>query len=356
MRTVYLVRHGMVDFPGGKRRCIGRTDLPLNYVGRKQAEDLREYFRSRPIEAVFTSPLERTLETARILAEDRLPVQESEGLMELYMGEWENVPLCDLKKGLESEPILGEGREQGVRRMDRAVRDILARTSGDVVVVAHGGINCCYLAGLTGQPLATSRALTQPYGGISRIIIDDNGRIFAAEFGRKPRISPCDRECRDIWDHYGTPERVRRHCVAVACHAVGLGALLSKAGYPMDMGLIRSAALLHDVVREKKDHAAEGAGILVREGYPMVADVIRHHHDLAEEILDETAVVYLADKLIQGEREVSLDERFTGSRAKCQGNAQAMEAHERRYRQAKAIQDMVKRCRQCTRGGEIKIG
>lgn len=53
MRTVYLVRHGMVDFPGGKRRCIGRTDLPLSEVGRKQAEDLGEYFRTRPVEAVF---------------------------------------------------------------------------------------------------------------------------------------------------------------------------------------------------------------------------------------------------------------------------------------------------------------
>lgn len=92
---------------------------------------------------------------------------ETEGLAELDMGEWENVPLCDLKKELESEPLLGEGREHGLMRMDHTIKHILSHTQGDVVAVAHAGINCCYLAGLTGHPLNTSRALTQPYGGIS---------------------------------------------------------------------------------------------------------------------------------------------------------------------------------------------
>ena len=29
MRDIYLIRHGMPDFPGGARMCLGRTDLPL---------------------------------------------------------------------------------------------------------------------------------------------------------------------------------------------------------------------------------------------------------------------------------------------------------------------------------------
>ena len=102
MRTVYLVRHGMVEFPEGKKRCIGRTDLPLNHIGIRQAEDLGDYFRGRPVEAVFCSPLKRSVQTAEILAGGRLPVLKRQGLAELDMGEWENVPLCDLKKDLES--------------------------------------------------------------------------------------------------------------------------------------------------------------------------------------------------------------------------------------------------------------
>lgn len=131
-------------------------------------------------------------------------------------------------------------------------RDILSQTTGDVVVVAHAGINCSYLAGLMGRPLETSRALSQPYGGFSRIMIDDRGVVFAADFGRKPRIYPEDRECRDIWDRYGTPEHVRSHCIAVAHQAVRLGIALSDAGCRIDLGLIRSAALLHDVVRDQE--------------------------------------------------------------------------------------------------------
>ena len=344
MRTVYLVRHGMVEFPEGKKRCIGRTDLPLNHIGIRQAEDLRDYFCGRPVEAVFCSPLKRSVQTAGILAGGKLPVLKRQGLAELDMGEWENVPLCDLKKDLESEPLHGEGREHGRWRMDRAIRDILSQTTGDVVVVAHAGINCSYLAGLMGRPLETSRALSQPYGGFSRIMIDDRGVVFAADFGRKPRIYPEDRECRDIWDRYGTPEHVRSHCIAVAHQAVRLGIALSDAGCRIDLGLIRSAALLHDVVRDRKDHAAEGAKVLIREGYPLLAEIIRCHHDLEHEILNETAVVYLADKRTQGQREVSLDERFDRSRAKCQGNPEAMAAHERRYRQAKAIETMAREC------------
>ena len=37
MREIYLIRHGMPDFPGGARMCLGRTDLPLGLRGRLQA-------------------------------------------------------------------------------------------------------------------------------------------------------------------------------------------------------------------------------------------------------------------------------------------------------------------------------
>ena len=36
MRDIYLIRHGMPDFPGGARMCLGRTDLPLGLRGRLQ--------------------------------------------------------------------------------------------------------------------------------------------------------------------------------------------------------------------------------------------------------------------------------------------------------------------------------
>ena len=343
MRTIYLVRHGKVEFPQGGTRCIGRTDVTLSEAGRCQARDLALYFRDKPVEAVYASPLSRALETASLLAAGRIPVRVETDLLELDMGEWENVPLSCIKKTLESEPVFGEGRIRGLERFLGAVERILAQTAGDLVIVAHAGINCCFLAHILGSPLETSRALIQPYGGISKIQIADHGGMRVETLGIKPFYSPCDRECREIWEHYQTPEPVRRHCLAVTGKAVALASALRLAGCPLDLGIVRSAAMLHDVARRRPEHALAGARILMKEGYPLVANVIRQHHDLDVEQMDEAAVVFLADKWIQGEREVSLEERFGKSLEKCLGNSEAMAAHGRRYRQALTVEEMAGR-------------
>lgn len=165
MRTVYLVRHGMVDFPGGKRRCIGRTDLPLNEVGRKQAEDLGEYFRTRPVEAVFCSPLARSVETAKILAGGRFPVLETEGLAELDMGEWENVPLCDLKKELESNLFWGRAGSTDLCGWTTPSSISFHIRRGMWWQWPMQGLTAVIWPGLRAIHLTPSRALTQPYGG-----------------------------------------------------------------------------------------------------------------------------------------------------------------------------------------------
>ena len=105
MRNLYLVRHGQVDFPDHIPRCIGRTDLPLSEKGRKQGRELGDYFRFLTAAGVpvYASPLKRALETAGLLAGDGSVCVE-QGLLELDMGEWENMPRADLKKALESQP------------------------------------------------------------------------------------------------------------------------------------------------------------------------------------------------------------------------------------------------------------
>ena len=94
MRDLYLVRHGQVDFPNNIRRCIGWTDLPLSPKGKRQGQELGKYFRLATAKQipVFTSPLKRASETAELLAEGN-PVLVEEGLKELNMGEWENIPM-----------------------------------------------------------------------------------------------------------------------------------------------------------------------------------------------------------------------------------------------------------------------
>lgn len=355
MRQLYLVRHGQVDFPDNIRRCIGWTDLPLSLKGRKQAMELGAYFRSAAGDGVvFASPLIRARETAGLLAGEGRIVCVDEGLKELYMGEWENVPMGQIKKTLTSWPGTGERREDGLARFRSALRRILADTRKDVICVAHAGLNSCFLSELLGTPLDTCRGLPQPYGCFSRIQVDENGHMEVKQLGIMPKNAPDDDECADIWDHYRTPEKVRRHCEAVCRQAMETAGKLLAAGRTVDWQVIRSGALLHDVARREKDHAAKGAQVLLREGYPAVAEVIRRHHDLdcrkAAEALKtplwlETAVVYLADKQVMEDRIVSLDERFAESRKRCReaGDREAaLAAHKRRYEQAMYIETIIK--------------
>lgn len=348
-RKIYLIRHGAVDFPGGTRRCIGNTEIPLSERGRSQAEKLRAYFEDLPVTGVFTSPLGRCRETARILSSGKYPVQVEENLRELDMGEWENIPLSELKasygKKLESEPVYGERRRDGVIRFAGAIEKILAHTQGDVVCVAHAGINCCYLAELMGNPLDTSRALPQPYGGISLIEVEKSGSKSILEYGIMPEEYPDRKECEAIWEHYKTPFNVQEHCKAVCEQALELGYRLQRAGCDLDLGMIESAALVHDVARCSPHHAEEGAKILRREGYPKAAEIVLQHHDLVKEketvFPDEKEVVYLADKLTKGNRKVTLEERFVDSRKRCEAQMDASIAlamHEKRYAEAKRVE------------------
>jgi len=64
---LYLVRHGATDMTM-EDRFSGSADVELSDEGREQAQRLAERLADDNITAVFTSPLSRTLETARILA------------------------------------------------------------------------------------------------------------------------------------------------------------------------------------------------------------------------------------------------------------------------------------------------
>ena len=65
---VYLVRHGATEL-SAEDRFAGETDVPLSDVGREQLRKLGRRLADEPIAAFYASPLGRTMETARILAE-----------------------------------------------------------------------------------------------------------------------------------------------------------------------------------------------------------------------------------------------------------------------------------------------
>jgi broad specificity phosphatase PhoE len=142
--TILLVRHGETDW-NRDRRVQGHTDVPLNDVGRDQAETLAAELASQPFSAVYSSDLARALDTARILASVRsLPVTTEPALREKSFGTWEGLTevevlarFPDAHAGAWGD---GESTEEMAARVLAGLRAIVAAHPGEtVLVVTHGG-------------------------------------------------------------------------------------------------------------------------------------------------------------------------------------------------------------------------
>lgn len=69
MKHLYFIRHGESEL-NAQRIFAGQTDTPLNDIGRKQAKAAGEQAKSEHFDAIVSSPLQRALETARIIAQE----------------------------------------------------------------------------------------------------------------------------------------------------------------------------------------------------------------------------------------------------------------------------------------------
>src|SRR5215813_4041423 len=88
MLRLFLVRHGETDW-NRERRIVGRQEISLNEIGRKQAQTLKEAMAGFPFDAIYSSPVCRARETAKILGEDRgLEPILDERMVEIHYGDW----------------------------------------------------------------------------------------------------------------------------------------------------------------------------------------------------------------------------------------------------------------------------
>jgi uncharacterized phosphatase len=142
--TVALVRHGETDW-NRERRIQGATDIPMNDRGRAQSRATAERLAASRWDAVVTSPLSRSVETAAIIAR-RLgldaPVHEP-ALAERRHGTLEGLTTVERRR-LEAGAVPIEGLESRVSVVSRAVPALLGLAArhpgGAVVAVTHGGV------------------------------------------------------------------------------------------------------------------------------------------------------------------------------------------------------------------------
>ena len=340
MRTVWLIRHAMPTIPLGERWCVGgRTDLPLGPLGCLQAALLPFAPELRSAEAVYCSALIRARETAAALCAAPTVVPE---LAEQDMGEWDGLSFAEIKERFpalyaarEEDPLLlpaGAESESEVRaRMEAALRRMLSESRGDVAAVSHKGA----IASLIGRREGLG------YTSLTALRFEGDALVSFRQLGA-PHPALTDEVCQALLNAARADEALLAHGRAVADYALELAAALERKGLPLDAEAIRAAALLHDIARAEKGHAALGARWLSELGYPEIARIVRQHHDPDGTELNEAAVVYIADKAVRGSERVSIDERFAASLEKCT-TPEAVAAHDRRRGTAKTIQTEINR-------------
>ena len=90
MPVLLLIRHGENDYSRTGKLAGRLPGVNLNDRGRKQAEELGKAFANIPLAAIYSSPLERAMQTAEPIAKARgLTIIPTPGLLEAHVGEWQ---------------------------------------------------------------------------------------------------------------------------------------------------------------------------------------------------------------------------------------------------------------------------
>ncbi len=188
MPTILLIRHGENEYVR-KGRLAGRLPgVRLNERGREQAQALGLLLGRLPIKAIYSSPLERTMETAQPIAQALdLPVIARPGLNEVDFGSWQNRTLKQLRRRklwsvVQHSPSTarfpgGESFAEAQLRISRDLEQLVAEhKSKDLVVcVSHSDIIKLAIAYYLGLPLDLFQRLMISPASINTLWIEERG-------------------------------------------------------------------------------------------------------------------------------------------------------------------------------------
>jgi broad specificity phosphatase PhoE len=198
--VLHLLRHGEHVLRG--RVLAGRTPgVGLSALGRAEIAAVADRLVDEKIEALYSSPLQRTCETAEILsARLNLPIQYCEDVLELDFGEWtgltfdavradERWKLWSSCRSIATVPG-GESMRQVQQRAVKALFEIReAHRDGTVLIVSHGDVIRAALLFALGMPLDLFSRIEVGLASLSTIQVDNFGiRVLAVN--ERPRLTP----------------------------------------------------------------------------------------------------------------------------------------------------------------------
>jgi HD superfamily phosphohydrolase YqeK len=179
------------------------------------------------------------------------------------------------------------------------------------------------------------------------ILLDmDTAEDYRSMMERADRLEvPTSEECAELMEKvFCVGDDIIRHGRAVAKVAVRLTEALNRAGYGLDIPLIEAASLLHDIAKGEPDHARLGARILREEGFAAVAGPVAAHMDMkisGGNTIGAAQILYLADKLMSGDRMVTLEERFRVKLERYRHESEILDRINRRLKVAREIRKSI---------------
>jgi probable phosphoglycerate mutase len=190
MTEIWLIRHGETDW-NRARRLQGWQDTPLNAHGVNQAQHLAERLaqeaRNGPFDAIYSSDLQRSVDTARPTSKRVGPrVRLEPGLRERCYGVLEGVAMDRLDieqpeaaaawKSREPDRLLdgGETLRQFHNRVVSTIDDIAERHEGGrVLLFTHGGVLDIVWRHAHGIPLTHPRDAALLNAGVNRLAVEN---------------------------------------------------------------------------------------------------------------------------------------------------------------------------------------
>lgn len=150
--TIYLIRHGLTR-ANQEARYVGHTDLPLSSQGLEGLKAIRRETVYPPVEAVFTSPLKRAADSARILYPEQNPIVIPD-LIECSFGEFEMCTAGDLEQneafaawlqgGQDIAPPYGESNGHFAHRVcsafEKIVEGLIKTGTASSAIIGHAGV------------------------------------------------------------------------------------------------------------------------------------------------------------------------------------------------------------------------
>ena len=183
MTTFVLIRHGHCD-PVGKYIAGRRSGIKLSETGNRQVKQMVNRLNEIKVEAIYSSPLERAIETATPLAEKKLKLMSQKSF-------WKSIMECGLANHLKNFPLSrygnfttlrgrvripgGEMITEVVSRMSNLVERLRREYHGMVVLVSHGDPIKSVIAHYAGIPLDFIIRLDVQPASVSILSIDDYG-------------------------------------------------------------------------------------------------------------------------------------------------------------------------------------